>query len=95
MQVGQVGRAVGTADRLEVEVDVLLPRLVVHLEEVTAQLLARQTGQPLAPPDGAERVLAAVALLHGLAQRPLQGVRTAQGLLHPRHFGVASGRRPG
>src|SRR5579885_3676187 len=68
LQVSEVGQAVGAGDRLQVEFDVVLHLVVEDLQEIAAELLAGRASEALAAPDRAERVFAAVALLHGLAQ---------------------------
>ena len=45
-QIGEVRGAVGTDNRVQMEVDVFLPRFVVDLEEIAAEVFARWTGQP-------------------------------------------------
>src|SRR5262249_45979473 len=89
LQVGQVGHAVRAADRVQVEVDIILRPLVEDLEKIAAQLLARRAGQALAPPDGAEGMIAAVPLLHGLPQDPAQRLGVTQCLLDAGRLGVA------
>src|SRR5262249_52802795 len=68
LQVSQVGQTIRAADDFEVEAEVIALTVVEHVEHVAAELFARRAGEPLAPPDGAERVLAPVTLLHRLAQ---------------------------
>src|SRR5262249_10542390 len=64
LQVRQVRSAKRAADRLQVTLDVVAPGGVEVAEEKAAELLAGGTTEALAAPDGPERVLAAIALLH-------------------------------
>src|SRR5207253_311423 len=70
LQVGQVGEAVRAADGVEVKVDVVAPSGVEGAQQEAAELVACGTTQALAPPDGAEGVLTAVALLDEGPQLP-------------------------
>ena len=90
-QVGEVGEAVGAADGLQVEFEVILLALVEYLEQETTERFARGAGEALAPPDRAERVVAPVALLHRLLELAAQGVGAAQRLLDARRFRLAEG----
>src|SRR5581483_8670742 len=89
LQVGLVRQALGAADRLQVKANVVLLLLVEDLQQVAAQLLARRAGEVLAAPDGADGVVAAVALLHQRPQPAAQRLRLAQRLLDQGGFALA------
>src|SRR5690242_2438103 len=62
-QVVQVGLAVGAADDIEVEADVIEQFLVARAEQKAAQLIASGATDAFAPPDGPGGVLAAIFLV--------------------------------
>src|SRR5581483_2009134 len=89
LQVRKIRQAKRTRDRLQVKIDIVLPRFVEHLQKVAAELLARRAGEPFAPPNGAQGMLAAVALLHDEPQEPAQRLGLPQGLFDLGRFCVA------
>jgi len=60
-EIGQIRPAIAAADHFDVKRDVARRRLGQGAEQVTAQLLARRTTQPVLPPDFAQRVDARAA----------------------------------
>src|SRR5438445_9368553 len=62
LQVVEIGAAIGAADVVEVEADVVFEAGVERAEEVAAELVARRATDALAPPDGPDRVFAAIDL---------------------------------
>src|SRR5438445_182560 len=68
LKIGEIGLAIRAADRLEMKIDVRAGFLLQDAQKIAAELAARNTGQPLPSPNGADRMLTPIALLHEPAQ---------------------------
>ena len=94
LQVCQICLAVGAADRLQVKRDVIMVIGFQDAQEIAPQLGARRTGEPIAPPDRSDGMVAAVAFLHELAQL-LARHPIGAGPARPGRFRHRSGHLPG
>src|SRR5947209_8331824 len=81
LQVRQVGPAEWAGDRFEVKTQVIHQIVVECFEKIGAELFAWRAAKTFAPPNGADRVLTAIALLHHDTQLLTQRFRGTQSLL--------------
>jgi hypothetical protein len=91
LEVGEVGLAVRATDRLQVELDVVLKAGIEGLEEEGAELFASRAAKPMPPPNGPDRVFAAVPFLEDHGELAAEAIGVAEGLFDAGSLGVGEG----